>query len=596
MVVVLDSRFKNKEYKIMIKIKSLLLKHKAISLVVLLVIISMSVLGYKQLTNKSSEAKVITQTVKIGDINVSVSGTGQISSLDEIDIKSKVSGEIIYVSAFTGKEVKKGNLLFQIDDRDALKEIKSAELSLESALLSLEKIKEGTSELSLLQAENSLTQAKETKAKAEANLIKSYEDSFNTISNVFLDLPTLMTGLKDIIFGYDVCTNGVQENYNYYASVVNFYDERAFVYKNEVYTKYQNAKLKYDENLNSYKETSRYSNQEQIEELINETYETTKLISDSVKSTINLIDFYKYILTNHSINYLPIADTQLSSLSTYTSKTNSHLSSLLSAKNNIKDYKESIISAERTIEEKKLTLADLQDDSSDLELRTQELTVEQKQNDLNDLKDSLADYYVYAPFNGTVTTVDVSKGETVSSSNVLSSMITKEKIASITLNEIDAVKVKVGQKAVITFDAIDDLSIFGEVAEVDAIGTVSQGVVSYNVKIAFDSEDERIKPGMSISVSITIDSVQDVLVISSSLVKTQKNGSYVEVMLDNGTTEQRKVETGLSDDIFVEIKSGLTQGEKIVNQITNGSTIKINNTNTNNNSGPPGGNMMRMMQ
>lgn len=580
----------------MIKIKSLLLKHKAISLVVLLVIISMSVLGYKQLTNKSSEAKVITQTVKIGDINVSVSGTGQISSLDEIDIKSKVSGEIIYVSAFTGKEVKKGNLLFQIDDRDALKEIKSAELSLESALLSLEKIKEGTSELSLLQAENSLTQAKETKAKAEANLIKSYEDSFNTISNVFLDLPTLMTGLKDIIFGYDVCTNGVQENYNYYASVVNFYDERAFVYKNEVYTKYQNAKLKYDENLNSYKETSRYSNQEQIEELINETYETTKLISDSVKSTINLIDFYKYILTNHSINYLPIADTQLSSLSTYTSKTNSHLSSLLSAKNNIKDYKESIISAERTIEEKKLTLADLQDDSSDLELRTQELTVEQKQNDLNDLKDSLADYYVYAPFNGTVTTVDVSKGETVSSSNVLSSMITKEKIASITLNEIDAVKVKVGQKAVITFDAIDDLSIFGEVAEVDAIGTVSQGVVSYNVKIAFDSEDERIKPGMSISVSITIDSVQDVLVISSSLVKTQKNGSYVEVMLDNGTTEQRKVETGLSDDIFVEIKSGLTQGEKIVNQITNGSTIKINNTNTNNNSGPPGGNMMRMMQ
>jgi len=580
----------------MIKIKDLLLKHKVVSLVVLLIIVSLSVFVYKQSTNKDSDVKIITQTVKKGDINVSVSGTGQISSLDEIDIKSEVSGEIVYINANVGKEVKKGNLLFQIDNSDALKEIKNAELSLESALLSLEEIKEGASELSLLQAENSLTQAKETKTKAEANLIKSYEDSFNIISNVFLDLPTLMTGLKDIIFGYDVCVNGIQENYNYYASVANFYDERAFVYKNEVYTKYQTAKLEYDKNLNSYKETSRYSDQKKIEELINETYETTKLISDSIKSTINLIDFYKYILTNHSINYLSTADTQLSSLSTYTSKTNSHLSSLLSAQNSIKDYKESIVSAQRTIEEKELTLANLKDGPSDLELRTQELTVEQKQNDLDDLKDSLANYYIYAPFNGTITSIDISKGETVNSSSVMSSMITQEKIASITLNEIDAVKVKVGQKAVITFDAIDDLSINGEVAEVDAIGTVSQGVVSYNVKIAFDSEDERIKPGMSISVSITIDSVQDVLVVSFNLIKEQKNGSYVEVMFDDGTIEQRKVETGLSNDIFIEIKSGLNEGEKIINQTVNSNNIKTNTTNININSGPPGGNMMRMMQ
>jgi len=580
----------------MIKIKSLFLKYKAISLIVLLIVVSLSIFGYKQLTKSDNEDKIITQAVKKGDINVSVSGTGQISSLDEIDIKSEVSGEIVYINASVGKEVKKGNLLFQIDNSDALKEIKSAELSLESALLSLEKIKEGTSELSLLQAENSLTQAKETKTKAEANLIKSYEDSFNTISNVFLDLPTLMTGLKDIIFGYDVCTNGVQENYNYYASVANFYDERAFVYKNEVYAKYQTTKLKYDENLNSYKETSRYSSQDQIEKLIDETYETTKLISDSIKSTINLIDFYKYVLTNHSINYLPIADTQLSSLSTYTSKTNSHLSNLLSAKNNIKDYKESIISAERTIEEKELILADLKDDSNDLELRTQELTVEQKQNDLDDLRDSLVNYYIYAPFSGTITSVDFSKGEIISSNSVLSSIMTQEKIASITLNEIDAVKMKVGQKAVITFDAIDDLSINGEVAEVDVIGTVSQGVVSYNVKIALNSMDERIKPGMSISVSITIDSVQDVLIVSSSLIKNQKDGTYVEVMLNDGTIEKRKVETGLSDDIFIEIKSGLNEGEKIINQTVNSNNIKTNTTNINTNGGPPGGNMMRMMQ
>jgi hypothetical protein len=243
----------------MTKIKSLLLKHKAISLIVLIAIILLSVFGYKQITNKSEEVKTITQIVKTGDIEVSVSGTGQISSLDEINIQPEVSGDIIYVGTDEDEEVKKGKLLFRIDDSDAQKELRKAELSLESAKLALEELKEGTSALSLLQAENSLIQAEETKESAESNLKKSYEDSFNTISNVFLDLPTLMTGLKDVIFGYEACTNGVQENYNYYASIANFYDDRVIKYKEDVYEKYQTAKLMYDKNLDLYKETSRYS-------------------------------------------------------------------------------------------------------------------------------------------------------------------------------------------------------------------------------------------------------------------------------------------------------------------------------------------------
>lgn len=572
----------------MINIKSLLLKHKAISLIVLLLIVGGSIFIYKQSTNKTNEVKITTQTVKKGNINVSVSGTGQISSEDEIQIQPKVSGEIISTNIKVGQEVSKGALLFQIDNSDALKNLRDAELSLESAELSLEKIKEGTDELTLLQAENSLTQAKESKEKAENNLAKSYEDGFNTVSNAFLDLPTLMSGLKDIIFGYDACINGSQENYSYYAGVANVYDEKALSYKKEVYDKYQVAKEKYDANLNSYKETNRYSDPEQIEELIAETYETTKAISDSVKSTINLIDFYKYTLINHNITYSTIATTHLASLSNYTGKTNTHLTSLLSAKNNITDYGDSIVSAQRTITEKELSLADLKDDSNDLELRTQELAVEQKQNSLDDIKDSLSDYYVRAALNGIVTSIDVETGDTISSGTSMGSLITTANVASITLNEIDAVKVKVGQTATITFDAIDGLTVNGEVAEVDATGTVSQGVVSYAVKIAFDSSDERIKPGMSISVSISIDSAKDVLVISASSVKTQQNGKYVEVVLDSGKTERRKIETGLTDDILIEVTSGLKEGEKIISTTTKSSATTTTNNFSNNN-------MMRMV-
>lgn len=580
----------------MINIKKMLLKHKVGFLIILLLISAFSFFVYKQTTAQKDETKIISQTVRVGNIDVSISGAGQISSLDEIQIKTEVSGKIIYSNTVLGKEVKRGNLLFQIDNNNnALKELKSAELSLESALLSLEKTKEGVSELTLLQAENSLIQAKETKEKAESNLIKSYEDSFNTISNTFLDLPTLMTGLKDIIFGYQASVNGVQENYNYYTSITGYYDNRVFQYKDEIYNKYQSTKLIYDANLNSFKETNRYSKEKEIEELINETYETTKAIADLIKSTINLIDFYKYTLTNHNINYLPIADTHLSSLSNYTGKTNNHLSSLLSANNNIKTYKENIISAERTIVEKELSLADLKNNSNDLEIRTQQLAVEEKENNVKELKDNLSKYYIYAPFDGIITSVSFVKGDTINSGTSVASLITKTNVANINLNEIDIVKVKLGQKTFITFDAIDNLIVEGVVSYIDATGTVNQGVVSYNVKIAFDSKDERIKPGMSMSASINIESANNVLVISSNAIKTQPNGKFVDVLLDDGTTERRKIETGISDDILTEIKSGLNEGEKIlISQTSNINTQNINtNRNTNN---PSNNNMMRMMR
>ena len=97
------------------------------------------------------------------------------------------------------------------------------------------------------------------------------------------------------------------------------------------------------------------------------------------------------------------------------------------------------------------------------------------------------------------------------------------------MNEVDVAKIKVGQKTTLTFDAIDGLSIAGEVIDIDAVGTVTQGVVNYNVKIGFDTQDERIKPGMSVSATIIIEVKQDVLLIPNSAIKSAGEAYYVEM-------------------------------------------------------------------
>ena len=163
-------------------------------------------------------------------------------------------------------------------------------------------------------------------------------------------------------------------------------------------------------------------------------------------------------------------------------------------------------------------------------------------------------------------------------------MITKTQFAEISFNEIDAARVVVGQAAVLSFDAVEDLEITGEIVEVDTVGTVTQGVVTYGVKIAFETQDERIRSGMSVSASITTDVRYDALAVPNSAVKMENNEAYVEIFDANswrtvngqeivigGTPRRIPVQIGISNDTTTEILSGISEGDRVVVRSTNSS-------------------------
>lgn len=579
------------------KIKTFVLKHKIFSVLVL-IILATSPFAVNYFMPQKTTVNYVTQAVKKGNIEVSVSGTGQVSSLKTVNISSEVSGDVISVNVEAGDEVDKGDVLFRLDPTDAAADVKDAEISLESAKVKLEDLTAPVDELTLLQAEDSLTEAQESKTNAESNLEKSYDDGFNNVSSAFLDLPSIMTGLNNILFSKTLSTNSTQQNIDFYATAINYYDDgKGSQYKEDAATKYATAKEEYDKTLADYKATTRYSDKDDIEALITETYSTLKSIAEAIRSANNLIELYKYTLSNRQMTYLSAADTHVSTLSSYTSKVNSNLSTMLSSDNSIDNYKDSIVSAERSIKMKELSLEDVKEGATDLEIRTQELAIEKAEQALSEAKQAYNDCWVTAPFSGTISSVSSIVGDSVNSGTAMATIITKKMIATITLNEVDISNVEIGQKVNLTFDALDDVSVEGEVSEVDTVGTVSQGVVSYTVKIAFDTDNSSIKPGMSISASIISSSVSDVLTVPSSAVKTMGKENYVEVM-NNGQIERKTVETGLTDDTTIEIKSGLTEGEKVITSSgTKSSTATTTKTTTNSNSqgGPQGGSGMDMM-
>ncbi len=560
------------------KVKFFMAAHKFFTIAFIIIVMGGGYWWHAKSTSTSGVPRYVTAIAAKDTLVASISGTGQVSPSNQIDLKSKASGEILALPVSEGGSVGAGTVIAYIDPSTAQKAVRDASTTLETAQLTLAQLMQPVDHLQLTQSENSLARAISSKQNTEDDLTKTYDDTFNSISNAFLDLPSIVSGLHDLLFTTNAQLGGNNvNNIDYYASTAALYDVRGSIYGADTNTKYQDALAKYNKNFQDYKNLDRGADRATMEGLLAETHNTALAIAEAVKSTNNLIQFFTDQMTQHNQRIPALVNTQLSTLNTYTGTMNTHLTDFLAKENTIKSDKNALVEADRSIDESTQSLEKLKAGPTALDIRAAQLTVQAKQEALNDAKKTLADYVIRAQFSGTLAKLTAKKGDTVGSGTSVGTLITKEKIAGIALNEVDVAKIKVGDKATLTFDAIDGLSITGVVAEIDTVGTVTQGVVSYTVKISFDTPDDRVKAGMSVSAAIITNVKTDVLTVQSSAVKTQGGASYVEVFNPplSGTSgnqgtpsaippERVPVEVGLSNDTKTEITSGLKEGDQVV--------------------------------
>ncbi len=192
---------------------------------------------------------------------------------------------------------------------------------------------------------------------------------------------------------------------------------------------------------------------------------------------------------------------------------------------------------------------------------------------------------VRAPFDGQIGSVSAAVGQQTNSQQGVATIITKDKIAEISLNEIDIVNVKLGQKVDLTFDAIPDETFVGMVSQIDTIGVNTSNVVSFATKISIPNADERIKSGMSVTANIIIEEKENVLAVPSGTIKNEGRGenlkNYVMKKVGRGTnatSTKSYVTIGMDNDIDVEIVEGLEEGEEVVSKTVG--TAKTTTTNS----------------
>lgn len=197
-------------------------------------------------------------------------------------------------------------------------------------------------------------------------------------------------------------------------------------------------------------------------------------------------------------------------------------------------------------------------------LRNAELSLESRQ-------DQLDNYTVTSPIRGTVIDKNYKAGETSETGKVLCSIYDLSYLTmTLSVDELDISDIAVGQRVEITADAVEGKIYTGVVTKVSVAGTSSGGTTTYPVTVRID-ETEGLLPGMNVDAAITLQSASDVLAIPSGALN---RGNTVLVTADspsaaNGTAIEGgeyysvPVEIGASDSSYIEIISGLQEGDTV---------------------------------
>ncbi|OGN28157.1 MAG: hypothetical protein A3A33_02270 [Candidatus Yanofskybacteria bacterium RIFCSPLOWO2_01_FULL_49_25] len=527
-------------------------------------------------------------TVQRGTLVVSVSGTGQVSTSNQIDVKPKASGDVAYIAVKNGQTVKAGTLLVQIDARDAAKTLRDAQINLDSAQIAYAKLQ--------LNQQSNIPQLQDSITNAQNNLTKGYQDGYTDVSNAFLDLPGIVDDIRGVLYDSTVRGACAPNKCEYVNLVTNDQAENLSFLIHRADTDYQTALAAYNQNFANYTATSRTADSGTIMSLVQQTINTAQLLSQAAKSEQNMLDTLVADLNATAGVQSGTSSSVPSQVTAYRTAItsdigtlNSHNSTLTSLQNSITTNQQTLINAQRNL--------GIAEKSNPLDIASQANSLKHAQAALQDARDNLANYYVRAPFTGVVAKVNINKGDSISSGTPAVTMITQQGIADVSLNEVDVAKIATGQKTTLIFDAVPGLTLTGEVVDVDVLGAVTQGVVTYHVKIGFDTQDSRVKSGMSVSAAIIIDVKQDALMIPNSAIKTQGGTSAVQLPTDQtaalqmvssiGVTtgislpvapRQQVITTGITNDTSTEVTGGLQEGDVIVTRTISASTTARTST------------------
>jgi len=469
---------------------------------------------------KKYDIAVVTKGNVVQEVNV----TGKVRPVDRVELAFENGGKVSGVYVDVGDSVFIGQTLARLDNGDTYALYLQAQANLKIEEAKLAEIKRGTrpEELAVYGAKL---------RNAELAVTDANKDLMDKISDAFTKSDDAVRNKSDQLFSNPA---GDSPTFNY-SSIgsqlkIDLEQQRAIVGKLLVDWIGKNDIVLTDNNLVI------------VKEFLDKVSLAVNVLSPTSSLTQATIDGYK------------------SDVYTARSNVNTAIVNLTTSKGKLTTAESAV-----TLARQELILK--QSGSTREQVDAGEAGVKSAEAKVSNYQAQLAKGILRSPIKGIVTKQDAKVGEIVNArANVIS--IISESVFEIKTNipEADIANLSIGNTAVLTLDAYGDKEVFNaEVHSINPAETIIEGVSTYELILLFADGSGLVRSGMTANVDILTNKKDDVLFVPVRSVTFKDGKNFVRVLNENGSVEEREVETGLRGSYGdLEVISGVEEGEEVI--------------------------------
>jgi len=562
------------------------------SIIIVLIIILISIFAKKD----NNEYTLV--SVKKTNLIQTVSETGMIKSVDEIELNFQNNGKVDEVLVSIGDRVSSTQILAKLDYSDLNIESRQKYAQLEIAQANLDKLLIGATdyEISIYEAnlnqtktnyESALKELETTTNNIEEQIVQAEENLTTGVANEKMSSIIIMksnitkaeTALDKIntILDNDEAENLLsvknktylfQTQSNYSLSVSSATDSEAMI---------EIAENSLDrEDINTALNSS-ITTLNLVFTTLNNCYDALENSITSTNFTITELNTYKTNistqLTTISTSISGVESAKQDLNDTILSLNNALSTAIISGEQQIASAETKVSSYYESWQISKAELERLKAPPTYQDIILARAEVKQTQASVDSTRNKIEKSIIKAPIDGQITKIEYDVGEQVSSNKAMIYLLTDNNLeVEIDISETDINKINKGDLVEISLDAFgDEIKIPATVYQIEPAETVIQDVIYYKTTIHIDAPDDlisQIKPGMTANAIITTSEKKDILVVPSrAIIEKNGDGKFVRI-LEEKEVKEISIKTGLyGDDGLVEITSGLEEGQEIITYI-----------------------------
>lgn len=544
---------------------------KRIIIAVIVVIIGILIFTNVNKNNTEDVAKAEVQNIEKRTIAKSISTTGVINSTNTKNVVATLTGsEILSVNVKKGDKVNVGDVICTFDTSTIQENLRIAEATQSNS--------QEQANIGVVSAQRSLNDA----ISNRNTQLNSSQDEINNTKNAYDSAINQLNTLNSTLAQKQQALENAQKNNA--SSSANYEIAKA-----DLDTK-ENARNQAKSNYEAKKAELEYIKGLEITDPTNPILQTIGAVETEANTLKTLMDKAESEYLSSKSNYDTInasyapTKASLDALVSEVTGLQTQKASLEANANTLKATYDKLISAHNaTVATTDSTIASMRDAVRNSELAASSSSLASAAQ-INAYKEQIENGTVKATVSGTVTSVNVKKGDLYTGSTIATIEGTEEFIVEAEIDEYDIPDVEVGMKVLIKTDATRDEELEGRITYVASSATngqsasmagmsgtsgVSAGAsATYKIEIALDSQNDRLRLGMNAKLSIITQMQENVWSVPYNAIYEREDGThYIEIAKDEEGEEKEElnVTTGIEGTYYTEIKSdSLKDGMRVI--------------------------------